>query len=168
VFGRRSSAWRTSCLCHTAGLGVPDPLLPPLVGRRGPARAVALAYSRGVLPLRGAVLIVRRGLDRGAPCGGLAAGALEFRRRGVNSAARPRLTVGRESHCSDLGENYFFRFAMFPDSICASRSASEGLGSRERYRRQWPPPWGLAVRPSGRPEIGGKAVGRLILADGCD
>jgi hypothetical protein len=33
VFGRRSSTRGASCLCHTAGLCVPDPLLPPLVGR---------------------------------------------------------------------------------------------------------------------------------------
>jgi hypothetical protein len=47
----------------------------------------------------------------------------------------PWRTVGRKSHCSDRGENYFFRFSMFPDSICASWSASGDLRSQERYRR---------------------------------
>jgi hypothetical protein len=77
----------------------------------------------------------------------------------------PRLTVRRESHFSDLHEIYFSRFAISSDSSCASRAVSEGLGSRDRCRRPWPPPWGcrpppwgLAVRPSGRPGVRGKVV----------
>jgi hypothetical protein len=70
----------------------------------------------------------------------------------------PRLTVRRESHFSDLHEIYFSRFAISSYSSCASRAVSEGLGSRDRCRRPWRPLWGLAVRPSGRPGVRGKAV----------
>jgi hypothetical protein len=55
---------------------------------------------------------VRRGLIRGPPCCGLAAGALGIRRRGANTAVRPPNSVGRFVHCRNQGKNSFVEFAI--------------------------------------------------------
>jgi hypothetical protein len=55
---------------------------------------------------------------------------------------QPRLSVGRESHTSNLGKICFSRFAMSSDSSSASRTVSEGLGSRDGYSPATAPPYG--------------------------
>jgi hypothetical protein len=54
----------------------------------------------------------------------------------------PRLSVGRESHTSNLGKICFSRFALSSDSSSASRAVSEGLGSRDGYSPATALPYG--------------------------
>jgi hypothetical protein len=57
-------------------------------------------------------LAVHRGLIRGPPCYGLAAGALGIRHHGTNTAARPPNSVGRFVHCWNQGKNSSVEFAI--------------------------------------------------------
>jgi hypothetical protein len=51
------------------------------------------------------------------------------------STLGPLSSMGRESHCSDRGENYFFKFAMFPDSIWLASTIGLSLGGSDLITR---------------------------------
>jgi hypothetical protein len=72
--------------------------------RRGEREREEAVHRRRVPDFGPVSLSVRRGLNRGVPCCGLAAGALEFRRRGANSAACPPNLVGRFVQCLNQGK----------------------------------------------------------------
>jgi hypothetical protein len=95
-------------------------------------------------------LAVRRGLIRGPPCCGLAAGALEIHRRGANTSARPPNSVGRFVHCRNQGKNSSIEFAIISAThrsfrlggfvrVCAIGVHWRGLRRRTCGRRRpWP------------------------------
>jgi hypothetical protein len=105
------------------------------------ARARVCACGRGASPRLGGSF---RGIGIGLG-GGL---HRQIAHRSRCAAVTPRRTVGRAPDATILGGKLAFCLAIVSTSFCASRSASGGLGSRERCRRQWPPPWGVAAVPS--------------------
>ena len=82
--------------------------------RRGEREREEAVHRRRVPDFGPVSLSVRRGLNRGVPCCGLAAGALEFRRRGANTTVRPPNSVGRFVHCRNQGKNSSVEFAVIP------------------------------------------------------
>jgi hypothetical protein len=86
-------------------------------------------------------------------------------RRSSSAAAGPLSSVGRESHCSDRGENYSIRLTVTSPLYLPFELKYGVLGRWGALCRGGAPPWdSMAPLPAGRQDWGGRRNRNVIVA----